>query len=556
MEDTTPFAAHPRDYSAFQSVRIKLKVAFACLSGIPLLVFIFLYLNVGGFPTTLASLLLAFVLLLVLAGYVTIRRMADYIEGLSATALRGEKGGLSRVQGTGQTRELAMIADAFSQTLSKLEQTAGELGVRAIQAATLNEIRDLVSRSIQLEEIAALILSRAMRAVDAGSGYLAVAREPETLVTVAVSPGSPVGLQEDLPAGAAESLAGRVFHRQSPLVVDDLEKAPELKPLNRPDLGTPRLLHLSILAKGTSIGLMVLGRSRQQPPFHDSDLQFLQTLLQQVAYSVENARLYDNLQVSHAQLRDALRRQEEAQVQLLASARMAAFGELSVNVAHELNNPLTGIVGYSDLLLSGDWEEARVRRTIRKIHAESLRAGEITRKLLDFGTARPGKRASTDLNALLKRTLSLVEGRRSEAGIRLELQLSETPCRALVDPVQLEQVCYSLLSHALHAAAAAPAPAGPQDRRLRLSSVALPDRIQVLIENNGPTPGAEELGKMFDPFGDPGSETGPSGAGLYVSHGIARAHGGDLRAESSPDRGSRFVLTLPAESAFLRPEEP
>ena len=342
------------DYKRYRPIRHNLKVVFACLTAIPFVVFAFIYFRIGAFNTALSGFLVALVLTIVLEGFMIFRKMADHVEQLSSTMTKALEGKAGKVQNSGATREFAIIADTFNRTLFKLEDTAQELGVKAVQAATLNEIREMVSTSINMEEIAKVILSRAMKSVNAKAGYLAtkaIKKGESSTLHVAATVGIAKKIPNEIPLDANETLAGLVSQSKSPIVIEDIKKDPHLMNLNSPDIGLSRLLYFSIVAKGNSIGVLVLGRQKKQPPFEDEYIQFLQTLLQQIAYSVENARLYENLQRSNKKLEAALDSQQKAQDQMLASARMAVFGELSLNIAHELNNPLTGILGYTDLIL-------------------------------------------------------------------------------------------------------------------------------------------------------------------------------------------------------------
>jgi len=320
-----------------------------------------------------------------------------------------------------------------------------------------------------------------------------------------------------------------------------------------PDIDLPRLVYLSIVAKGTSIGVLVLGREREQPPFGEEDIQFLQTLLQHVGYSVENARLYENLQQSHRELGRLLEAQRQAQDQLLSSARMAAFGELSLNIAHELNNPLTAILGYIDLILGSSMDGEEAKEALTKIREQGHRASRITKSLLDFASLDAGDRVKVDLNELVKNALSLAEGRVKEGGIELDLHTAGTSLYALANPIQMEHVLFSLVNNAVNAmtgafgnAERAKDEAREKGKCLRIETGKKEDQVYVSFQDTGGGIPRENLSKIFEPFFSTQNKVRQVGLGLSASYGIVKGHGGNIGVECLSGVGSAFTVTLPA----------
>jgi signal transduction histidine kinase/uncharacterized protein YneR len=489
--------------------------------------------------------------------------------------IKAMEGKAEKVQDGGTTREFAIIADTFNRTLFKLEDTAQELGVRAVQAATLNEIREIVSKSINMEEIAKVILSRVMRAVNAKAGYLAVKKGGSPALHMAASLGISEELPDEISIDANETLAGLVIEDKSPVLIEDIDEDPYKKKLNSPDIGLPRLLYLSIVAKGTSIGVLALGRDKEQSPFEEEYVQFLQILLQQIAYSVENAMLYENLRRSNRKMEAAMESQQKAQDQMLASARMAVFGELSLNIAHELNNPLTGILGYTDLLLGSTVDNNQTEEMLQRIRTQTIRASNITRSLLDFVSIEPGSKIRTDLNELIKKTFLLGRGRLRDSGIQLEIKLADKPLPTMLEPAQVLQVFFNLLSNALNAMTAAQvlqvffnllsnalnamtgafevslgSEENGLDRKgkeflLKVESGSKKDMVYVSFKDTGPGIPSDRLSKIFEPFYSTQDKISEVGLGLWVSYRIIRAHGGTIQVKSIPDKGSTFIVILP-----------
>jgi signal transduction histidine kinase/uncharacterized protein YjeT (DUF2065 family) len=545
----------PSDYRSLRGVRQSMKVIFSCLSAIPFVVFAFIYFRIGTFNTALSASLIILALVLVLEGFIVFRRMAEHIEQLSSAILKAEGGALEKVQKTGDTRELAMIADAFNRTLSKLENTARELGVKAVQASTLNEIREIVSKTIHMEEIARLILERAVNAVASQAGYMAVRRGKSQDLHIAAISGIDGNIREGLRLDADKTLAGRVVQEKVPILIEDIEQEDEMKRLNVPDLKLTRLLYLPIVAKKSIIGALVLGRDATQTPFKEEEVQFLQTLLQQVAYNFENAGLYEDLQQSNKELKIALVSQKKAQDHLLNSARMAAFGELSVNVAHELNNPLTGILGYADLILGSDMDEKERTEHLEEIRRQAIRAGRITRSLMDFVGGRHWSGTRMDLNAVVQKALLPAKGRMRAPGIRLDLQLDKDLPPVNADQTQMEQVFFNLISNALNAVTGVyRLPVDMQENAsgtdvkqpfLRIMTGRRDNNIYVSFQDNGPGISPEDLPRIFEPFFSTQKKISQVGIGLWMCRMMITANGGRISVESEIGRGSLFTVELP-----------
>ncbi len=554
-----------QDHVARRSIRQSLRVVFFCMTALPFFVFGFVYFQIGTFNTALSGALVALALILMLQGFIVFRKMADHIERLSATMSEAEEGKTERIDTAGETIELSMIADTFNRTLSKLEKTARELGVKTVQNATLHEIREIVSRTIQLEEVAGLVLERGMRAAGAQAGYLAVRENGSRKLTVAASSGTRSEMPHDIDLDPEKTLAGLALKRRAPILIEDIEQDTRSRALNHPDIGVPRLVYLSFADQDIPIGILAMGRGKDNPKFEEEDVQFLQTLLQQVAYHFKNAKLYQDLVQSKKELEMALDARKRAQDQLLASARMAAFGELSVSIANELNNPLTGILGYANLLLSSsDIADEEPRAYLEMIQNEAARAGLITRSLLDIVAHKPGSKVETDMNGVIKKTLTLTRARLSDCGVNLTLRLADDLPSVTVDPTQLEQVFLSLVNNALNALAGvygrADGPDEAQDGQkkktpsIRIETGHRKNKVYISLRDNGPGIAQENLPKIFEPFYSTQEKVSQVGLGLWVSQRIVKAYGGSIRVKSEPGKGSVFVVVLPLNTGNLNLE--
>lgn len=537
-----------------RSIRENLKVIFFCMTVLPFLVFAFVYFRIGAFNTALAGFLIALALTLMLGGFIIFRKMADHIEQLSTTMIEAENGQLERVRDAAETKELFLIADTFNRTLSKLQEATRDLGVKAIQASTLNEIREILSRTIRMEEVARLFLEKALSAINAQTGYLAVEQDESRKLIVVASVGTPPEMLREIAIDG--TLAGLALSRRSPVLIEDIDQEESWKTINHPDLGVPRLLYLSVEGRDKPMGVLALGRGRENPNFKEEDVQFLQTLLQQVAYNFENARLYQNLEQSKKKLEIALVSQKKAQAQLLVSARMAAFGEISVNIANELNNPLTSILGFTDLILGSSPGETDTREYLETIRNQAIRAGDITRGFLDLVATGDDKKVFMDLNSVVKRAVSLVQTRLEAGGIRVVFKLAESLPPTLVDLSQMGQVCFNLVSNAANAMMGkyslqarfneTDTEAGGKEHLLTIETGEKDNGVYMAFKDTGCGILSDDLARIFEPFYSTRNKVSQVGLGLWMSERIVRAHGGNIRVKSVPGTGSLFVVMLPS----------
>jgi signal transduction histidine kinase len=243
----------------------------------------------------------------------------------------------------------------------------------------------------------------------------------------------------------------------------------------------------------------------------------------------ENHRLVDELR---AELAERIRVQD----QLVETSRMAAIGELAAGVAHEINNPLTGVLGYSELLLD-DLDAADPRRAdVQTIRTEAMRARSIVRALRDFARPRPPQPVPTDLDELVARTVDLVRYPLELSGVMIEESYAEMPAVEL-DPQAIQQVVLNVVTNAMQAM--------PDGGTLRVRTAAHGAEAVVTIEDDGV--GMEEAvaAQAFVPFFSGRRSSGAPGLGLSVSLGLVESHHGSIRLHSQIGVGTTVEIRLP-----------
>jgi signal transduction histidine kinase len=239
---------------------------------------------------------------------------------------------------------------------------------------------------------------------------------------------------------------------------------------------------------------------------------------------------------------------EEAQQQLLRAAKLSALGQLVAGVAHEVNNPLTSILGFSDVLLSRRDLDPRLRPQVETIRAEALRLKNVVSNLTGFSQQTRPRVSRFDLRTLLERLADLRAYQLQSGRIRLEIVVPATPLRVEGDADQLLQALFSIVLNAEQAIKAV-----REQGVIRIEANEEDGRCRVNISDDGIGMDAVTLKRIFEPFFTTRAAGQGTGMGLAVARGIVEQHGGEISAESSPGRGSTFRLTLPAAAPLAQP---
>ncbi len=230
-------------------------------------------------------------------------------------------------------------------------------------------------------------------------------------------------------------------------------------------------------------------------------------------------------------------RMAETQLQLAQADKLASVGRLAAGIAHEINNPLTGVLSYASLLKKRFEADSAVSDDLDIIIRETIRCRGIIRGLLDFARPTPPSRKPTDLNEVVRHAVAVVMKQLQMSHVNLALELAEDLPFAYADANQIQQVIVNLLLNAADAI-------GPDGGEIRLGSRALPERIELSIEDNGRGIPADNLPQLFEPFFSTKGTRG-TGLGLAVTWGIIESHAGSIDVQSEPEHGARFTISLP-----------
>jgi two-component system NtrC family sensor kinase len=265
--------------------------------------------------------------------------------------------------------------------------------------------------------------------------------------------------------------------------------------------------------------------------------------LELVERNIELLRLNEEIRAAY----DNLRRTQE---QLLQSEKMAAVGQLISGVAHELNNPLTAILGYSQLVTETEEVSAKAADYLGKIHRQAQRTHRIVQNLLSFARQHKPERAAVDLNRVLEDTVLLREYdlRLNNISVHRDFATRLPACHG--DAHQLQQVFLNILNNAVDAILEG-------DRRGDIWVRTWSEGGQVCVELTDSGPGVTDPSRAFDPFYTTKPVGKGTGLGLSICYGIIREHHGTIEVHNAPSRGASFRIALPADvSSALPPAAP
>jgi len=233
---------------------------------------------------------------------------------------------------------------------------------------------------------------------------------------------------------------------------------------------------------------------------------------------------------------------------LLRSEKMASIGKLAATVAHEINNPLFGILTYARLvlrqLLKHDLPDRdEMAEQLQTIERESKRCGELVKNLLSFSRQAPSLREPNDLNTVVDRAVLLVKHKLAMQNIELAENLASDLPPVACDPNQIQQVILVLMVNASEAM--------PKGGRLEVSTAFDPqtERALVRVKDNGSGIPPDVLPRIFDPFFTTKEDLNRTGLGLAVAQGIVEQHAGEITVHSTPGEGTEFAVALPVPAA-------
>jgi signal transduction histidine kinase len=261
-------------------------------------------------------------------------------------------------------------------------------------------------------------------------------------------------------------------------------------------------------------------------------------------------QMTDNVKRSREELERTVTTLKTTQAQLIQSEKLSGVGEFVAGVAHELNNPLTSVMGFSELLVQLPGHPQQ-NRYLGLIHKSAQRCQKIVQSLLSFARRHPPERKPSNVNALIEGAVDFMQYQLRTSNIQIVTQLDPNlPC-AMLDGHQLEQVFLSIINNARQAIEAK----GNKGRVL-ITTECVSTRMRIVFQDDGPGIPEEHLPKLFDPFFTTKEIGKGTGLGLSLCYGVVTEHGGTIQVRSKVGEGAAFVIELPLITATeVKPEK-
>jgi PAS domain S-box-containing protein len=460
---------------------------------------------------------------------ITVRRKDGtlLVVAQSCFATRDSGGNIERYQG-------------FVLDITEKKRSEDEMRRRNRELNALNAMAVIATQSFDLDEILNLTLRQVISLFGAETGSVYLAAEPEGLFRRRAGWGprseARVRMAEVM---FPEGLGELVTRSRAEVVTQDF--MPHLPPAVVEFVCADRLpywIWVVLWSKDKPIGIMGIA-SKEDRHYSSNDENLLVAISRQLATTIEKVQLYEETCRAYEDLR-------RTQEQLLQSEKMSAVGQLISGVAHELNNPLTAILGYAQLL-EGAGLDHQSADYVRKLFKQAQRTHRVVQNLLSFARQRKPQKQEVDLRKVLEESLTLREYDLKVNNVSLERDIPDDLPSVIADPHQLEQVFLNIVNNALDAMVEASASGVLKVRVFKKDAY-------VCVEFDDSGPGIKDPSRIFDPFYTTKSVGKGTGLGLSICYGIVKEHGGEIVARNREEGGATIEVRLLASEKPALPE--
>ena len=432
-----------------------------------------------------------------------------------------------------------VVLEAIAGALSSVMMNARRYEQLHTNIRQLEAVRETaldIGKDLDLEELMKRVVNRVKNLVDTRGAELGLVDEKENLVRVLVSENpwqDYTGYTFPLMSG----IAGRIAGLGEAIAVADFNSwSGKLETDHQAPFTTVAGVPLKL--SSNVIGTLTVQDDRPTRAFNAADIKTLELLAPQISIFIRNARLYQELE-------ERIEAQRLAEERVIRSAKLAAVGEMAAAVAHELNNPLTTITGFTELILESLPEDSGEYEDLSLVLKEAQRSRFVVRRLLDFSRQGEILRVDSDINDVISAVLALVHHIAQTSGVKSRIEMWDDLPLISIDRSQMQQVFLNLFYNAIQAM--------PEGGELLIQSQLVKkedeDWIAVIINDTGVGINKDNIVKIFEPFFTTKPLGEGTGLGLSVSYSIVSEHGGYIDVESEENKGSNFTVWLPVKVA-------
>jgi signal transduction histidine kinase len=395
------------------------------------------------------------------------------------------------------------------------------------ELSAIHSIGRLIAEQLEVDGVLSVATRHLSEAVGGANAFVMLL-DGDTLRTAATTSSDPfaksLALRLDAP-----SIAAMATRTNQPVLIADASNDPRVDRGLVSRFGHTSILAVPLRARGRTVGCVVLGHASSEGRFDDEDVEHTIAIGNQLAIAIANARLIEDLKSSYAEL-------ERTQKALVEKERLAALGELSAVIAHEVRNPLAILWNSIGALRRRLRPEGEVDELLAIMTEESQRLNRMVSDLLDYARPHLAELRPEALEPIVRESIAAARAANASRELRIELDAPSSLPRVEADARLLRQALLNLVANALQAT-----PDGGVVRvRVALDS---PRDLRIEVIDEGPGLSSSASRRLFEPF----FTTKPTGTGLGLAlvKRIVDAHHGEVLARSNPKGGATFSLRLP-----------
>ncbi|MGB5993706.1 MAG: ATP-binding protein [Desulfobacterales bacterium] len=430
----------------------------------------------------------------------------------------------------------------MKKDITKIEDTLRQIEQLNIRFATLNAISKIISSSLNLDEMLSSTIDNILDAPEVDSVRIYLLNDGGKILNLAAHKGLSANfinkpLMRSRKPG--NGLLGQTLLGGEPKVVENT-----LQPIG-PDAdllieeGFQSTVYIPLTTKGASIGVMCVS-SLNQNTFSSEFVEFLTVIGNHIGVALDNANMHKNIKEAYQDLK-------EVQEQIVWTEKLASLGKLAATIAHEINNPLAGVLNYIRLIIK---QLSRNRFTHEKLEdisrylkimeSETARCGEIVKDLLAFARRTKITMESNNIEDIINKTLNLISHELEMKELQLKKNIAPNLPKVKCDFKQIQQVLLNLMYNASEAM-----PSGGTLTITANRANGAKAFLEVTISDTGCGISEKDMENIFEPFFTTKEEGKGVGLGLSVVYGIIAKHNGTIAVESEPGKGSTFTIRLP-----------
>jgi len=425
---------------------------------------------------------------------------------------------------------------------TKIEDALRQLEQLNIRLATLNAISKIISSGLNLDEMLNSTIDKILEAPEVDSVSLYLLNDGGKILNLAAHKGLSVNFINNpimRSRKPGNGLLGQVLLDGEPKVINNTLQSidPDVDLLI--EEGFQSTVYIPLTTKGASLGVMCVSALNPNT-FSSEFVEFLTVIGNHIGVAVDNANMHKNIKEAYQDLK-------EVQEQIVWTEKLASLGKLAATIAHEINNPLAGVLNYIRLIIKqlsrNNFSHEKledISRYLKIMESETARCGDIVKDLLAFARRTKITMESNNIEDIINKTLNLISHELEMKELQVRKNIAPNLPKVKCDFKQIQQVLLNLLYNASEAM-----PSGGTLTITANKADGAKALIEVAISDTGCGISEKDMENIFEPFFTTKEEGKGVGLGLSVVYGIIARHNGTISVESEPGKGSTFTIRLP-----------